>query len=748
LNIRVLTIFLFSLLALSCRDPKSSTEGPLSEDPGPRLIVDNIPNGGQEQDVFLLVDELSPAGADAEPQLTPEQICETTTTSEPDEYCLCFPECCDRQRWYCPPNPAQTIDVMNVIVEICDQGGTPCLFGQDENCPPPEILFQSECTTQWECPPGTSGEFVEWFECQLEDGTLGRQQVLCNKGNLVHLPCQPCSEEDCNGLDDDCDGGIDEGRFPCENDCGQGQGYCVNLEIVGCDATGPSDERCNYEDDDCDGLIDENQRNVCDECGPVPVELCNNIDDDCDGVIDEELIQECETLCGVGFETCDLGNWISCTVAQPSEEVDPCDGADQDCDGLIDEGLNCDCTIQDVGVLIPCSEEPLRCGQGFKSCQCDDPPGCTQLSMSECLALCAQLEILSGQPCDPYTGMEVANEICNNFDEDCDSRVDEEIQVACYTGPEGTLDVGVCHAGNMICQQGQWGNNDRWDRFQRDFCKDEVVPSTEVCDGSDNDCDGVADYGEEIRDTDILFILDWSGSMDGTISAVRAALNRFAAHFQAESKLHWGLVVGPKEDARERERLYLVSDIAPFADFLASFAALNGEGMGTSEEMLRDALYFVTRDISQTADFDVSSSQWLSETASTPSKENFKINWRQNVDKIAIVFTDEQDQSWLTPEITRETITSTLAGTIRFKLYTFVSANDSGMWPNWATQTGGRSFELTWNQNQMYENLMSIIDEACLPPEQEQGALIQNFSNRYIYSSFHLRYDHNIKICY
>ncbi len=44
-------------------------------------------------------------------------------------------------------------------------------------------------------------------------------------------------------------------------------------------------------------------------------------------------------------------------------------------------------------------------------------------------------------------------------------------------------------------------------------------------------------------------------------------------------------------------------------------------------------------------------SDWCCNTASTPSKENFKINWSENVDKIAIVFSDEEDQSWLGPEI-------------------------------------------------------------------------------------------------
>ena len=115
-----------------------------------------------------------------EPELTREERCAQTPIEETQAYCQCFPQCCDQQRWYCPPNPQQSIDVMQVVVEICGDDKVPCTFGTDPNCPPPEIISRSECYTQWECPPGTSGEFIRWFECQLEDGTLGRQQIICD----------------------------------------------------------------------------------------------------------------------------------------------------------------------------------------------------------------------------------------------------------------------------------------------------------------------------------------------------------------------------------------------------------------------------------------------------------------------------------------------------------------------------------------------------------------------------------------
>jgi len=55
---------------------------------------------------------------------------------------------------------------------------------------------------------------------------------------------------------------------------------------------------------------------------------------------------------------------------------------------------------------------------------------------------------------------------------------------SCYTGPEGTENVGPCVAGTQTC-----GDDGTWDAG----CDGEVLPMTEDCDGEDNDCDGAAD---------------------------------------------------------------------------------------------------------------------------------------------------------------------------------------------------------------------------------------------------------------
>ncbi len=58
----------------------------------------------------------------------------------------------------------------------------------------------------------------------------------------------------------------------------------------------------------------------------------------------------------------------------------------------------------------------------------------------------------------------------------------------CYSGPAGTANVGICRSGTQICDStGQWG-----------ACLGEVLPQPEVCNGLDDDCDGVVDNGFDL----------------------------------------------------------------------------------------------------------------------------------------------------------------------------------------------------------------------------------------------------------
>jgi hypothetical protein len=236
------------------------------------------------------------------------------------------------------------------------------------------------------------------------------------------------------------------------------------------DAIGPSGEQCDGKDNDCNGLIDDGIADVscgvgackrtlagCTNGAPtscVPgtptVELCDGIDNDCNGQVDDGIPA---LQCGVGacartVAACANGLAQGCTPGLPGVEV--CNGIDDDCDGQVDENL-----------------PALTCGVG--ACQ---------RTVTACVA---------GQPqtCTPGAP---STEVCDGIDNNCDGRVDEGCNCingqtrSCYTGPNGTQNVGACHGGTQTCLSGNWA-----------LCTGQVVPGTETCDGADNDCDGQTD---------------------------------------------------------------------------------------------------------------------------------------------------------------------------------------------------------------------------------------------------------------
>ncbi|MBX3184314.1 MAG: hypothetical protein KF915_16925 [Polyangiaceae bacterium] len=218
--------------------------------------------------------------------------------------------------------------------------------------------------------------------------------------------------ESCNDLDDDCDGLVDE-DFPnkglvCDDG---GVGLCRGTGVYLCTADGsgtecvitnpgatPTEEVCNGLDDDCDGLVDEGL--TCDGCVPQP-EICNGRDDDCDRSIDEEpdvslndpnIGGECEPLvapndqapCQPGRLTCVNGNPVCTGAIKPQAEI--CNGLDDDCDGVADNDAPCPGVTQCIeGQCVgPCASGEFKCPGGFecRSGFCF-PLGCADIDCPE-----------------------------------------------------------------------------------------------------------------------------------------------------------------------------------------------------------------------------------------------------------------------------------------------------------------------------------------------------------------------------
>ena len=141
----------------------------------------------------------------------------------------------------------------------------------------------------------------------------------CRAGQCECVP----SAEVCNGRDDDCDGLIDEDfqiGTACGGNsrCGAGVWECAGLSAGRCSTArggsafdGGQPEACNGLDDDCDGQVDEElgsvscgvgacvrtvqscQNGAAAPCTPgMPTtDVCDGIDNDCNGKVDDDASQ-------------------------------------------------------------------------------------------------------------------------------------------------------------------------------------------------------------------------------------------------------------------------------------------------------------------------------------------------------------------------------------------------------------------------------------------------------------------------
>ncbi len=123
---------------------------------------------------------------------------------------------------------------------------------------------------------GTTDEGVEW-DAPIAPGIgvcAGLPQVCEGTAGwgpprLQYVPTYEPNEATCDGLDNDCDGKVDE-PHPVGDACEAGVGGCRREGVMACGPSGgdvrctveagppgDSDATCDLVDDDCDGLVDE-----------------------------------------------------------------------------------------------------------------------------------------------------------------------------------------------------------------------------------------------------------------------------------------------------------------------------------------------------------------------------------------------------------------------------------------------------------------------------------------------------------
>jgi len=302
----------------------------------------------------------------------------------------------------------------------------------------------------------------------------------------------PDAQEICgDGIDNDCDGVTDEDDAPIGSPTwwidvdGDGYGNILG-DVVSCN------QPVGYVDnpDDCndDAVTGPNVH-------PAMLEICDNaIDDNCDGEVDQPSTVYADTdgdsygdpgntvaACDVipsGYVTNDLDCDDSDALVSP-DGTEVCDSIDNDCNGIVDDDYAVDASTwyadADRDTFGDVNETTMSCQQ----------PNGYVANDTDC----------NGFREDIHPG---AIEICDTFDNDCDGVVDNDDAVNAPTWYQDRDNDGWGELASAFtsCQQLQDTIDRAGDCNDRD---EDINPDAlEVCDGDDNDCDGIVDNDDAV----------------------------------------------------------------------------------------------------------------------------------------------------------------------------------------------------------------------------------------------------------
>jgi len=258
--------------------------------------------------------------------------------------------------------------------------------------------------------------------------------------------------------------------------CGHGaqpgpvDGSPGDARLIDAGESGPADADAMPPENDCESDADCEEGERCDEvmdgefthrvciCDSTP-DICDGRDNDCDpstpdGSDEESLGQPCDggddDLCEEGAILC-VDGVLSCDDDSESRE-DICDGVDNDCnpdttDGADEATLGAACDGEDDDL---CTDGSIGCVDGELGCSDDDVS---------------------------------VEDLCDGVDNDCNPMTPDGADESTLSDSCDGADADLCHEGIVSCTDGALG------------CTDMTGDDLEVCNGADDDCDGMTDEG-------------------------------------------------------------------------------------------------------------------------------------------------------------------------------------------------------------------------------------------------------------
>jgi len=289
----------------------------------------------------------------------------------------------------------------------------------------------------------------------------------------------PGATEICDGLDNNCNSETDEGVLLTWYTDDDGDGY--GLEDS-------SQEACTLPDGHAELAGDCDDAHPGVHPGAEEANCEDPVDYNCDG--------------STGYEDSDSDGVAACADCNDSDATlqtataEVCDDVDNDCDGSVDNNAT------DASTWYGDADGDGHGGSQFQTDACDSPPGYAATS-DDCNDVDAQ----------SYPG---AAEFCDEQDNDCDGDIDEGTLSTWFQDSDadgygnGSVSADACTAPS-----GYVANSLDCD----DFNASTNPTAYEICDSSDNDCDGTVDEDDAVNASTFYSDLDGDGYGDAGSTA-------------------------------------------------------------------------------------------------------------------------------------------------------------------------------------------------------------------------------------